>query len=310
MKKLRFNALCTALATLVLHSCTTAPAYALMPIRWVADGAKPDAYATQIAQGETRELICTLKNYGAPVSISDSATATLYYQTNGMGSAYWPAPASVTTNGVITATWSPALDAGAAVYSFALGVEDGTNLTYTAYGILRMRLSPGHVPNTLPLPRQSLDLAIIDILNAPWATPADIEAITPETIGAVRGDKIGSMWEVTGGIMTGDDTGRSTELKSSVLIFNNNTDGVGLDIFGGNGLVGEDNISWLWPDTNTDSPLIKRDDLEDYALPKTGGTMTGLLTLFNTGAAWPDIATNVVYHVVVSNGHWLIKEVQ
>jgi hypothetical protein len=25
---------------------------------------------------------------------------------------------------------------------------------------------------------------------------------------------------------------------------------------------------------------------------------------------FPDIATNVVYHVVVSNGHWLIQEVQ
>ena len=134
MKKLRFN----TLAALLLCACS---ASALMPIRWVADGSKPDAYATQIAQGETRDLVCTLKNYGAPVALSDSATATLFYQTNGMGSAYWEAPATLTTNGIITATWSPALDAGATVYSFALGVEDGTNRTYTAYGILRLRLS-------------------------------------------------------------------------------------------------------------------------------------------------------------------------
>lgn len=198
MKTTHLKPLCITFATLLLCACS---ASALMPIKWVADGSRADAYATQIAQGETRDLVVTLKNYGLAVALPDSATAAFYYQTNGMGSTYWEAPATVTSNGVVTATWSPALDAGAAIYSFVLGVDDGTtNLIYTAYGILRMRLSPGHIPNILPLPRQSLDFATLDILNAPWATPEDLafgdSAISNyvDSISLALGTAISNVW--------------------------------------------------------------------------------------------------------------------
>jgi len=156
----------------------TAYAANLMPINWTADGSKPVAAALSLAQGETRDLVCTLKNYGAAVAVSNAATASLYYQTNGMGSTYWDGPATVTTNGVITATWSPSLDVGSSAYNFALGVSIASNRIYTAYGILRMRKSPGWVPNALALPTSVIDFDSIEVLNAPWATPADIATAT------------------------------------------------------------------------------------------------------------------------------------
>lgn len=377
MKKLRFS----ALAALLLFACT---ASALMPIRWVADGSKPDAYATQIAQGETRELICTLKNYGAPVAVSDSATATMYYQTNGMGSAYWPAPASVTSNGVITATWSPALDAGAAVYNFALGVDDGTtNRIYTAYGILRMRLSPGHIPNTLPLPRQFIDFAIIDILNAPWATPADIEAATSGVLrveadtlatvtarGAVTTDALtidaaNSHTNTLGGRLTvlgrSVQSGYLTTASGSLSRADGNnttasgayshTEGFASTSSGDYGYAGgylsvsegffsyargnsataignytyaigpyisvTNEGAWAWNGIISGGTTYGSHGEGTFNINPVDGvdgfwigeqTLSGWVD--SVKAIHADIATNVVYHVVVSNGHWLIKEVQ
>ena len=58
----------------------------------------------------------------------------------------------------------------------------------TAYGIIRVRPSPGHTPNTLPLPRPAIDFDAVDILNAPWATPADLDAVTALGEGIVNGE--------------------------------------------------------------------------------------------------------------------------
>ena len=168
------------IAALLLTACIThaAPTQKLMPIRWTADGSQPVAAALSLAQGETRDLICTLKNYGQHVTVPDTATAALYYQTNGMGSLYWTAPATVTTNGIVTATWSPALDAGAPVYNFALGVDDGsTNRIYTAYGIIRC--VPPHLatyPTPCHYPRASSTL-MPSISSTPLGRPqTDLDA--------------------------------------------------------------------------------------------------------------------------------------
>lgn len=188
MQKLHFKSICTALATLVLHSCSHQPAYAnsLMPIRWTADAAKNEAFVTQIGQGETRELQVTLKNYGASVTIPPTATAFMWYQTNGMDSLYFPGgAATVTTGGVVTAKWTPALDVGASAYSFAIDIRVGSNAVYTPYGNIRMRKTPGWVPNTLPLPEliTVIDFDLITPLNAPWPT---FEVVS-NLIGSIEG---------------------------------------------------------------------------------------------------------------------------
>ena len=150
---------------------------ALMPIEWSADGSDPKPFVASIAQGETRDLEVTLKNYGQAVILPDTATAELHYQTNGMGRSWWSGgAASVTTSGVVKATWTPAFDCGASTYIFAIGVVDGTNKLYTAYGLIRMRVSPGWVPNELAQPWRTLDFDTLTIQHPPWATTNDIDA--------------------------------------------------------------------------------------------------------------------------------------
>lgn len=338
------------IAALLLTACIThaAPTQKLMPIRWTADGSQPVAAALSLAQGETRDLICTLKNYGQHVTVPDTATAALYYQTNGMGSLYWTAPATVTTNGIVTATWSPALDAGAPVYNFALGVDDGsTNRIYTAYGIIRLRLSPGHIPNTLPLPRASLDFDAVDILNAPWATQTDLDAaisnippvvetdpvalpIATQALGLAQSITLDSLGGVTNTAptiygplriegpvprlyiqgpsprITISDTATSKAVELQMSRF----------FWGPNAMYSAD-----FPSANGTFALEGyADQAASSAVTAHNSSASAHASLFSglasetwvtaTRAKWSDIATNVVYQVVVSNGHWLIKEVQ
>ena len=86
-----------------------------------------------------------------------------------MGAAWWTAPASVTTSGLVRARWTPSMDCGADAYRIFLGVADGgSNLSYRANMLLRMVGSPGETPNVLPLPIPVFDFAKIAWTNAPW----------------------------------------------------------------------------------------------------------------------------------------------
>lgn len=191
MKNTCIHTLCTALATLILHSCSTAPAYAdnLMPIRWTADASKDLASQLIIAQGETRDLVCTLKNYGVAVVLPADTQARLLFQTNGMGRTWWAGPATAATNGVITATWSPDLDRGAYSYTFCLEIVSGTQVLYQPYGTIRMRTSPGFIPSTIVPQLTVFDFATISVVNAPWTTPAAVSNIV-EAAGGTGGGSI------------------------------------------------------------------------------------------------------------------------
>ena len=108
----RLHLACAAIAALVLHSCIPEPAFAATPLqlRWTAELSDPKPYNAVLFQGESADLVATLKLYGRAVAIEETATASLYYQTNGMGSAWWQSPATVTTAGVVTASWTPGVN--------------------------------------------------------------------------------------------------------------------------------------------------------------------------------------------------------
>lgn len=161
------KALITALAITLQISC----ALAGVPRTWDADVGSPAAFQTSAWQGETVELAAQLVRGRKPFAIPEGATAGLWWRTNGMDRYWGPAPAEVSTNGVVSATWSPTNDVGAASYRGFLGVSlsgDGSNLTYAANFTLRMLESPGFAPNSLPLPVQSIDFSSVQVLNAPW----------------------------------------------------------------------------------------------------------------------------------------------
>ena len=135
-------------------------------LRWDAAVEKPASVDFAVYQGETITLTPRLVSYGSAVSLTN-ATATLYWQTNGMAAAWWTAPATVSTTepGRISATWAPTNDVGAAQYSFFIraSLSDSSSV-YRAFGTLSMRASPGYSPTAAPAP------------DYQWVTPADMQA--------------------------------------------------------------------------------------------------------------------------------------
>ena len=158
--------------TILTAALTAVCAHAAVPLRWTVETSRVQPVTFEAYHGETLSLEATLQSYGKPVA-DDLQDVRLYWQTNGMGSAYWSAPASASGN-VLRATWTPAMDTGAnAVYGF-IGVAGEI---YRASFQLRMRSSPGAVPNELELPRKHIDFAEVEVKNAPWASATIVHAV-------------------------------------------------------------------------------------------------------------------------------------
>ena len=161
-------------------------ALAGVPVRWTAETSRVQPIALDAWRGDTLALECTLKSYGRPVTLG-AATASLMWQTNGMGSAWWQTNATVSADGVITATWSPSMDPGAPVVAFFLPVQTGDGASYRAAGTLRFRQSPGAGSQIaeLPQPGGTLDFCEFNLVNPPWATlEAANEAISAAVTSA------------------------------------------------------------------------------------------------------------------------------
>ena len=158
--------------TILTAALTTVCAHAAVPLRWTVETSRVQPVTFEAYHGETLEFEASLQSYGKPVA-DTLQDVCIYWQTNGMGSAYWSAPASASGN-VLRATWTPAMDTGAnAVYGF-IGVAGEI---YRASFQLRMRSSPGAVPNELELPRKHIDFAEVEVKNAPWASATIVHAV-------------------------------------------------------------------------------------------------------------------------------------
>ena len=132
-----------ALVPIALPSALPAAA---VPLRWTVETSRAQVAQFEAYRGETLDLEATMKSYGSP--LATPAQPSLYWQTNGMGAAWWTAPATASGN-VLRATWSPTNDCGAAAYNCFIG---GPDATYRAAFRLRMLPSPGFTPNHIPLP--------------------------------------------------------------------------------------------------------------------------------------------------------------
>ena len=153
------------LAILTLHfSLLTLHSSAAVPMRWTVETTRAQPATFEAYQGETLAFEAALQSAGKPLELS--GIAALYWQTNGMGSAYWETTAAVNSNR-LSAVWTPEMDVGARVYNCFIGVP-GT--IYHAAFQLRLRPSPGAEPNTLPLPVPVIDFAKVRVLNPPWGS--------------------------------------------------------------------------------------------------------------------------------------------
>lgn len=144
---------------------------AAIPQHWTVETSRVQPAQFEAYHGETIEFAAAMQTYGKPLAITNDLIG-IYWQTNGMGSAYWTAPA-VLSNNVITARWTPSMDVGANVYSCFIGAPGEI---YRAAFQLRLRPSPGAVPSELPLPVKTLDFAQVTVLNAPYYAKSETDA--------------------------------------------------------------------------------------------------------------------------------------
>ena len=175
------------LPCMILATALAATLHAAVPLAWEARPNAPAPASFDRHHGETIDFRCTLTGFDA--AFAPAADVRLWYQTNGMGQAWWSAPATVQSN-VITATWSPAIDPGADRVSLFFGAPSNVY----ASAVLRLRHSPGFTPSVLTLPVQRLDFSAVEIANAPYYTKAETESkIAESTISAVKSD--GMDWQ-------------------------------------------------------------------------------------------------------------------
>lgn len=141
-----------------------------VPQEWSVDVSRVQPCQFNAYHGETMEFKASFFLRGQPYDVG-GADFALFWQTNGMGAAYWSAPATAASN-TVSAVFTGAMDPGAPlVYGF-LG---STGSNYRASFAIRFAASPGAVPNELPLPVQTIDFAKVAVLNAPWATKSEID---------------------------------------------------------------------------------------------------------------------------------------
>ena len=139
--KPHYKPLATALAATLQLTVLAA-----VPLAWDVRPGQPAPVTFDRYHGETIDFSATFRGFGE-LPFASGADIRLWYQTNGMGSAWWSVPAIVQSN-VLSATWSPALDPGADRVSLFFGAPSNA---YAA-AVLRLRHSPGFAPGTMPDP--------------------------------------------------------------------------------------------------------------------------------------------------------------
>ena len=139
--KPHYKPLATALAATLQLALLAA-----VPLAWDVRPGQPAPVTFDRYHGETIDFSATFRGFGE-LPFAPGADIRLWFQTNGMGSAWWSVPATIQSN-VLSATWSPALDPGADRVSLFFGAPSNA---YAA-AVLRLRHSPGFAPGSMPDP--------------------------------------------------------------------------------------------------------------------------------------------------------------
>ena len=141
---------------ILIGLCIALAAQAQVHFKWVVESSRAAPTQFSCYRGETILLQPDIKAYGESLS---NYTAAVYWQTNGMGSAWW------TTNALV---FSPAMDVGASSYTLFVKADTTNGTSYRANAVIRMLSAPGSTPNALPFPVQQINFATVSVTNAPW----------------------------------------------------------------------------------------------------------------------------------------------
>ena len=150
-------------------------AIAAVPLAWDVRPGQPAPVMFDRYHGEMLSFSATFRGFGE-LPFSPGADIRLWFQTNGMGSAWWSAPATIQSN-VLSATWAPALDPGADRVSLFFGAPSNA---YAA-AVLRLRHSPGFAPGTMPDPESFHES---DPVFAAWLSTNALMTVIADTARA------------------------------------------------------------------------------------------------------------------------------
>lgn len=158
-----------ALSSVVLSSLIAAE-----PLSWERTPNRPAPAQFDVFHGESLDFRCTFTGFGA-LPFAGASDVRLWYQTNGMGAAWWSIPATVSSN-ALAATFTPDRDPGAERLAVFFGAPSNS---YAAAQV-RFRNSPGASPNDLA-PPSILDwqAELAAATNALWESSA--AAFMPKT---------------------------------------------------------------------------------------------------------------------------------
>lgn len=170
----------------ILASALAATLRAAVPVAWTNTPGMPPYPIKPVPHGVPVDFRVTLKGYTEPL-IAPGADLHLWYQTNGMGKLWWPAPAALEGD-VITASFGPAQDTGADRVSLFFGAPSNV----FASAVLRLTHSPGFAPASLPLPVPVLDFSAVEV-----------RGLAALTNGWTFGDSGGPYLSATGGVVSG-----------------------------------------------------------------------------------------------------------
>jgi hypothetical protein len=156
---------------------------------WSVDVAQNTAVQRTYKQGETWDIQIEMRDGLRPLDMT-GATARFFWYTNSADNVWWTNSAIV-TGSLIKAAWTPAMDVGASMYPYWIGVWPPGSDTplWRANGTIRVLPSPGFAPNHIMPPVQYIDFAKVAYTNAPWLTPADLPGIgTGGAVESVNGE--------------------------------------------------------------------------------------------------------------------------
>ena len=172
--------------------CSIRAACAAVPLEWIATPQRPAPATFDRFHGESLVFRCTFSGFGA-LPFDGASDVRLWYQTNGMGAAWWSLPATVSSNALF-ATFPPGADPGAERLSVFFGAPSNA---YAAAQV-RFRNSPGATPNHLDPPsvldwQAELDTATNSLMSDIYTkdeTDARIVELapSPDMSGVVHGD--------------------------------------------------------------------------------------------------------------------------
>lgn len=165
---------CILLAAVLLPLCAgVSRAESPRLVQWRADLSSTEVRNLYLRHGDSATLTARLFLRGVPYTPTN---AVCYFQTNGMGRAWWTAPCSIASN-TVSVAWNPLLErTDADLYPLVLRVDDAA---WRAAALLYLRPAPGPEPDELPV---ILDFGLIAYTNAPWATAQEAVRASSEAI--------------------------------------------------------------------------------------------------------------------------------